>query len=253
MRNLFKISSCAPAVNVGADEIRRPNHHGQGERTPAAVDPTQDFKPLRLGAEPKGYGRVSSAKRVCVLASLLNVCTLSPALPLEAAALRLHFPAPCNFSGWQRCGPRHSRRSAHRQCYRGVGKDPHHSPSSPLTGRSDDCLGSRWANGDRDSGCAYSRSRPPPSFDRRERCSLHGRGSGVVTGQQGAGLHLGLQCPQRRSGASRHLYCYARCGQQCAAASEPSSRRGKQPGVFPPTAGRLPACISRAQPRPPGL
>ena len=66
-----------------------------------------------------------------------------------------------------------------------------------------------WAvdgqTGHRNSGCTHGRSVPPPPLDRRDRGRLHGRGPGLVAGQQIARLYLRLQCPIEFLGSAGRL------------------------------------------------
>ena len=172
-----------------------------------------------------------------MLASLLHVRVLSPALCVQAARtrfrLRLFWTSDQFRAFVDRCRRRHARRPAHRRCHCRAGKDTRHSPGGAFTRWSNDCLGGRCATGNRDSGCRHSRSVPPPPFDCRNGGGLYGRGSGLVARQQITRVHFRLQFPCRLVGPGGCLSGHPGGDRRFRPEADPSARWHHQPGIFP--------------------
>jgi hypothetical protein len=174
-----------------------------------------------------------------VLASVVNVCALSPTLALNSAPPRLPWVG-CDGSRRPLGLTRLERelfstsRSSHCQCHFRTGEDPHHSSGRTFPRRPADRMGGRCERRNRDSDCVHGRPGPRPPAHRRDWGLLPGRRCGLVTGQQSARIPLRLQSRgRRRDGPGGRLYRGPGCGHLCTPAPHPSARRSHQPGLFP--------------------
>ena len=112
-------------------------------------------------------------------------------------------------------------------------EDARHSPDRALARRADDRLGRGCRHGNRASGCVHSGPIPFPPLECRNGGLLRRGLPGLVSGQQGARLHLQLQCPGRDKQPSRRLFGCARGKRISRAAADPSAGRHHQPGFLP--------------------